>query len=549
MRLAWPLVAAIALFSPGSLAGRQSPTAVIQGRVIAGDTGLPLRGATVQLLSEETVRSGTAPQRVTDSRGAYEFAALPAGAYRLIASPPGDQPMYLPTDRPGAGPAVVELSGDEIRRDVDFALPRAGAIGGRVSDQFGQPVAGAAVRIFARGTGGRLLDVPSPFSATVSDDQGRYRAWGLSAGPYYVRVEPRSGAERASASREGYVRTYYPGATSLSEATALKLRTSEDLDNVDVRLELYRTFQLTGLVLDAIGRPAPRADVTLDFVGERAVGTGRRQTTDTNGQFTFAGVVPAEYELRATAIDEARFRPRGSTVLTAAQPVRTAIVASDATDVTLRLQFARTLSGTVTADDGGPPPFGPDDIRIAAFAADTADRPLAPRAPGTITDRLAFSLPGVLAPVLVRLQGLPSGWFLRAVMAGSHDVVDTPIDGSDATSGIRLVVSSRGATLSGTLDDAEGRRAALRDVRLYPDADEAPPVWASRLRRALTDRSGSFQMDAVAPGAYIVLAADRPIPTPIDEDTWAHIRRLGTPVSLREQAREAVTLTMVEWPH
>jgi len=530
------------------LAGQNAGgTAVIQGRVIAGDTGLPLPGAGVQLVSEDTVRTGTARRVAADARGWFEIRNLAPGAYRLIASPPDDKPMYLSTDRPSKGAAVFELEADEIRRDEDFALPRAGAIGGRVSDQFGQPVAGAAVRVFARGSGGRLLPVPSPFSASVSDDHGRYRAWGLPAGGYYVRAEPRSASERASRTREGYVRTYYPGATSLSEATALRLRTSEDLDNVDVRLELYRTFELTGLVLDPAGRPVARAEATLDFAGERAAGTGQRQTTGADGRFTFAGLVPAEYEVRATAYLSS-YRP-GAGVLTAAPPVRTRIVDSDAETVALRLQFGRTLSGTVTTDDGGLPPFDTADIQVVAQLSDPADHALAPRAPGAIEARQSFSVPGVLAPVVLRLHGLPPGWFLRAVVMGSQDVVDTPIDGTAASSRLRLVVSDRGAALSGTVEDAAGRPAALRDVRLYPAGDEAPTSWASRLRRALTNRQGVFQIDAVAPGAYIVVAADRPIPMPIDEDTWIAIRRLGTAVSLDDQQRDSVTLTLVEWPY
>jgi len=523
------------------------PSAVIQGRVIAGDTGLPLRGASVQLVSEDTVRTGAARRIDTDARGRFEIAGLAAGAYRLIASPPDDKPMYLATDRLGAGPtAIIELAADETRRDVDFALPRAGAIGGRVSDQFGQPVAGAAVHVFGRGTGGRLLSVPSAFSATVSDDHGRYRAWGLPAGAYYVRVEPRSPAERATASREGYVRTYYPGSTSLSEATAVRIRTSEDLDNVDVRLELHRTFQVSGLVLDTLGDIAAGTDVTLDFAGERAVGTGQRQVADGDGNFTFAGLVPAEYELRATGPDDT---PPARGALAAAPAVRFTIVDSDAAGLTLRLRAGRTLTGTLGGEDAGGPPFDPAGIRVTALVADPADHALAPRESAKIDGRLGFSLPGVLAPVVIRLQGLPSGWFLRAVLAGRGDVVDEPIDGLGTGRRIRLVVSNRGATLVGTLEDAAGRPAALRDVRLYPDGDDAPPTWASRLRRALTDRAGHFQIEAIAPGAYIVLAADRPIPMPIDADAWSEIKKLGTAVSLDGQARESLTLTLVEWPY
>src|SRR3990172_10500653 len=58
------IVLAAALLS-GSLAAQRaaSGTAVIRGRVIARDTGLPLRAASVQVISEETILTGSAPRR------------------------------------------------------------------------------------------------------------------------------------------------------------------------------------------------------------------------------------------------------------------------------------------------------------------------------------------------------------------------------------------------------------------------------------------------------------------------------------------------------
>lgn len=79
----------------------QAPgTAAIRGRVVAADTGLPVREALVQVVSEETDRTGSARRCFTDGGGSYEVSGLPAGMYRLTASPPGDRPMYLVADRP-----------------------------------------------------------------------------------------------------------------------------------------------------------------------------------------------------------------------------------------------------------------------------------------------------------------------------------------------------------------------------------------------------------------------------------------------------------------
>src|SRR5690348_1314853 len=70
--------------SPGqTAAGGPPPTATIRGRVIAGDSGQPLRKAEVRLYP--TDGNGLRENRVaaTDADGRYEFTAVAAGRYSL----------------------------------------------------------------------------------------------------------------------------------------------------------------------------------------------------------------------------------------------------------------------------------------------------------------------------------------------------------------------------------------------------------------------------------------------------------------------------------
>ena len=93
---------------------------------------------------------------------------------------------------------------------MDFALPRAGAISGQVVDAYGRPLAGMLVRVLARNIAGFLVRPVQPSTTGLSDDYGRYRAWGLSPGAYYVLVEPgtvpktSSGKLQRSACRQQY---------------------------------------------------------------------------------------------------------------------------------------------------------------------------------------------------------------------------------------------------------------------------------------------------------------------------------------------------------
>src|SRR4051812_31049252 len=55
-------------------------TAVVRGRVIAGDTGLPLRRARVTL---QPLAGGEPRVTLGDADGGFAFEALPAGRYEL----------------------------------------------------------------------------------------------------------------------------------------------------------------------------------------------------------------------------------------------------------------------------------------------------------------------------------------------------------------------------------------------------------------------------------------------------------------------------------
>src|ERR1700716_1481297 len=56
-------------------------TAIIRGRIVAGDTGKPLRRARVTLTAPEL--AGEPRNTSTDADGRYEFTDLPAGRFTL----------------------------------------------------------------------------------------------------------------------------------------------------------------------------------------------------------------------------------------------------------------------------------------------------------------------------------------------------------------------------------------------------------------------------------------------------------------------------------
>src|SRR5688500_19007168 len=123
---------------------RPAGTGVISGRVVAGDTGTPLRRMFVTLMPVD-VRGMSAPRHVaTDGQGRFRFADLSSGSYRLRAAPNPYRAQFVASAygarRPGDIGRTIELAEGQHITGANIALTRGGAIPGRVVDDYGDRV-------------------------------------------------------------------------------------------------------------------------------------------------------------------------------------------------------------------------------------------------------------------------------------------------------------------------------------------------------------------------------------------------------------------------
>src|SRR3989442_5432475 len=146
------------LFVPQRIAA-PPPAPALNGRVVADDTGAPIRNARVALDPKAD------PSAVlTDAGGRFVLPAISRGSQTLHASKTG----YAARAVPAAA-------------DVEIRLQRCGVITGHVLDDFGEPLALIAVsaervvRVDGRVEFTRHL-------AVDTDDTGAYRLFGLPAG-------------------------------------------------------------------------------------------------------------------------------------------------------------------------------------------------------------------------------------------------------------------------------------------------------------------------------------------------------------------------------
>ena len=160
-------------------------TAKIAGRVVAADSGKPIRGASLRLLSFEVLR---VPRTVaTDADGRFEFTGLLPGQYQLDATAERHLPASFGQLRPSEPGRPIDLTAGQQFTNADFALARVGAIEGAVVDEFGDPVPNVAIVVYrseyAAGRR-RLMPIGSATATRPTDDKGRFRLYNLAPADY-----------------------------------------------------------------------------------------------------------------------------------------------------------------------------------------------------------------------------------------------------------------------------------------------------------------------------------------------------------------------------
>jgi hypothetical protein len=152
-------------------------TGSISGRAL-GTNGDPLPGVDVRAMGNPKDGGGrpTGGGSVTsDAQGRYAFADLPAGSYRLMASPPRNGSSAF--EGMGQSESVVLEPGANLR-DVDVRLSAGGAVEGRVLRRDGTAASNAQIE--CRGGSNRGDGAP--------DAQGAFTLSGLRPGVLWLRA-------------------------------------------------------------------------------------------------------------------------------------------------------------------------------------------------------------------------------------------------------------------------------------------------------------------------------------------------------------------------
>jgi hypothetical protein len=507
------LADAILAQGPRARSQRVDPlTSSISGRVTTADTGTPVRGAEVRLSMD-----GRFSRLVTTTgEGRFELRNLPAGEYRLAVSKTGFITLEYGQQRPFETAATITLvEGQSATGNV--GLLRGGAIFGRVLDEFGDPSVGTRVQVLrnrAETGGRRLLPVGM---ADQTDDTGAFRIYGLPPGEYYVAA---STGLIDAVKRDPPV--YYPGTTSFAEAQPLTIGAGAEASADFQIIDIARAATVSGVVLTSSGAPAPGAMINL--LSNTLSATPGAQgiamlhaDTGPQGTFSIQNVPPGPYTLTAQIpfdmgtndaiagsfrVSREAMREQMLNRLPETASLQINVTSDGVSGVTLNTRRGGRVTGRYVADTGVSRPL-PTDLGIALRGS----------APGNAAMHMTgataadFELAGLSGPSRVEVQGIPDGWGVKAILLDGEDVTDAPFDLSGKTGTMRVVMTDRLTSLSGTVQSDRSRRD--HNIVVFTD-DATKWIFPSRFVRAIrADADGRFEIRGLPPGErYFVAAVD-----------------------------------------
>lgn len=495
-------------------------TAVIRGFIVALDSGTPLRRAQVRASATEVNENRAA---VTDSQGKFEFRDLPAGRYRLSASKSGYVSLQFGQRRPMQGGTPIEVRDKQVLEKVMIALPRGSVIAGRITDEFGEPVAEAnvmALRWQRAGGAGRWLPMGPP---SRTDDLGQYRLFGLSPGEYlvsatYQGIGMMMMRERIEASSEptGFAPTYFPGVPSVADATRITVGVAEENTNASFALFATQLVTLEGTVTSSQGTAITQGMVMLrpaDNVGVMMFGPGNNGQIDRNGRFRINNVAPGRYVAQANVNFGRGDNDSGEI---GRQPVT--VGGEKIENVAIVMTPGGRIRGRVITDTGGPLPsgpdlgsgFGPPGLRVFAGSATPFDMSFGPGGNATVDANGTFELRGLVDARLIRVSAGPN-WSVKAIMLSGRDHVDTPVEvePGQTLTGMEIILTNRVSTVAGMVSDSRGQPVLDASIIVFPD-DRQFWRFASRyIRTARPDQEGRYRIQGLPPSdAYLVVVVE-----------------------------------------
>ncbi|MDQ2776446.1 MAG: carboxypeptidase-like regulatory domain-containing protein [Acidobacteriota bacterium] len=489
----------------------------IGGRVTNSVTGDLIPGVAIHLLPLRYA-GDHAPQLQTTSQsdGSFHFDSVPPGTYLVLTERDG-----FVASQSDAVSHMVPVQAGQAVGDVTVQLTPQGTVAGKVVDEEGKPMPAANVRALSKSQRG---------STATTDASGSFKLLKLMPGDYYLWADP------PAKSQDGFVRTFYPQALSLDDATTISVTAGQDTPDITIRLLKAATYHIKGKIIEPSDEAqiqrfrisiTPRAPINAaEFTKSVRVNPDRTFEVD--------GLVPGNYTLRLTG----QFSRTGrANRLLARQDAEIGSRSLD--DVVLPVTPPITLTGHVAAADSQTPV---DFTRVHVMAVPGEDLRRATQVFAPVAADGSFNLAN-LDPRLYQFRvalSLP-GMYVKSVLFNQQDVTDKEVDLSQDGSGqLQIDLRSGAGEIDGTVQPPDSPGLVI----IVPE-NLGPEGW-SGVRFGYPRQGSSFAIGDLPPGKYAAFAADR-----LGFSLWQNpdflrdISNLGTSVQVDENSRQQVQLQKV----
>jgi len=489
----------------------------------------------------------------TDPRGMALFSGLVTGRY-LITS---ESFATLRTE----DSIVVIDPGD--RKRVDIGVTPLATVTVRVVDTDGKPIRDALVQLpTVTWVDGRRLLREFPRMSHENGEEGVFRILQVPFGEYYLRIENPSPSTPRPNENPLPMITYYPGVEDFHLAVPVVVR-RQKIDVGEVRLVRQKVFKVSGTIVRpasprVVNPVSPSRDSLRLFVRfhdtgspedlfplgpPRPVTVGDAQET----RFEIGGLPPGTHSLYPMLVTGAGgtrgVRETPGTVVT--------VTNQDVEGLRIVMPESVTPTGRVVVDESTsnllrgirlvlrssePIPIGSQPVltpRIIVPDARSGEFTLQ-----DLSDGVRYSLV---------LNGLGADAYVHDIRLNNLSIFNEgSFIASTREQRLELEIRTKGSVIRGVVHDATNEHVEKASVVLIPELPRRgnPLLY----KRTITDASGTFAFNGVAPGDYQVLALRVAIPAGAEEDPEFLMPNFGRGAAVRatEGSTSETQLRIVE---
>ncbi|MCI0696176.1 carboxypeptidase regulatory-like domain-containing protein [candidate division KSB1 bacterium] len=483
-------------------------TGAISGKVTDA-SGAPVAGAGVSAFSRANPFSYGGAQTASD--GTYRIEGLKAGNYFVQVWAEGYIGEFYDDARTPDQATLVAVNEPDETTSIDFVLSVGGSISGKVTDEAGNPIAGALIEAYFAKTDSLFR---KGYGIAISEKDGSYKISGLEAGEYLVLAHAWN--------QWSYAIEWYKNTSAPDSATPVPVTEGQVTTGIDFTLDLPQIAgSISGSVTSSQGTPL--ADVlvqavswlsTADSLNEKS-GFGGYAYTDASGHYRID--LPADTVLVSATYysgwqSVTRWYPDAITPDSAKPVVVQENVDLDDIDFRLPIVVSNSvISGKVTDDSGRPlggafiaitPPKRTDDHVWLIWAYGVTD---------SSGNYAIANLPA--GEYIVHAQYWESysfgeQWYQNA--ARQEDATPVKVDESQKVGDIDFTLKLHpmyGSIYGRVTADADGSPIARAYVEISPvqrDYLTGAPIafWSWN---TTTNERGEYRLDFLPSGEYLVV--------------------------------------------